>query len=152
VTFFFFFFFFFQSLYISDRHSRKWLHLPTPDNVDFRAACFCHKNVIDIGYVCSVCLSSNTNVHFAWWLAPPNNLFSFSPSSLLQQSRRSMLDLQDKIFASPCDIWERKWKIEHSEKQTNKKSLFGSEGWHTALSYFRCLNIGGLLHLLAPPS
>lgn len=25
--------------------------------VDFRAACFCHKRLIDIGYVCSVCLS-----------------------------------------------------------------------------------------------
>ncbi|MCJ1309844.1 RNA polymerase II transcription factor B subunit 4 [Agyrium rufum] len=25
--------------------------------VDFRAACFCHRRVVDIGYVCSVCLS-----------------------------------------------------------------------------------------------
>ncbi|KAA0197193.1 General transcription factor IIH subunit 3 [Fasciolopsis buskii] len=25
--------------------------------VDFRAACFCHRRLIDIGYVCSVCLS-----------------------------------------------------------------------------------------------
>lgn len=25
--------------------------------VDFRAACFCHRQLIDIGYVCSVCLS-----------------------------------------------------------------------------------------------
>ncbi|CAH8472748.1 unnamed protein product [Schistosoma turkestanicum] len=25
--------------------------------VDFRAACFCHKRLIDIGYVCSICLS-----------------------------------------------------------------------------------------------
>lgn len=25
--------------------------------VDFRAACFCHKQLIDIGYVCSICLS-----------------------------------------------------------------------------------------------
>jgi transcription initiation factor TFIIH subunit 3 len=25
--------------------------------VDFRAACFCHRNVVDTGFVCSVCLS-----------------------------------------------------------------------------------------------
>jgi len=36
---------------------RKTLSVPTQDKVDFRAACFCHKNIIDIGFVCSVCLS-----------------------------------------------------------------------------------------------
>ncbi|KAG8961315.1 RNA polymerase II transcription factor B subunit 4 [Tulasnella sp. 419] len=36
---------------------RRVLALPTQDKVDFRAACFCHKNIVDIGYVCSVCLS-----------------------------------------------------------------------------------------------
>ncbi|KAH6623020.1 transcription factor Tfb4-domain-containing protein [Chaetomium tenue] len=30
---------------------------PSADAVDFRAACFCHRNVIDTGFVCSVCLS-----------------------------------------------------------------------------------------------
>ncbi|KAK1777883.1 transcription factor Tfb4-domain-containing protein [Copromyces sp. CBS 386.78] len=30
---------------------------PSADSVDFRAACFCHRNVIDTGFVCSVCLS-----------------------------------------------------------------------------------------------
>ena len=34
------------------------LVLPKPREVDFRAACFCHKRIIDMGYVCSVCLSS----------------------------------------------------------------------------------------------
>ena len=37
---------------------RKILAVPTQDKIDFRAACFCHKNIIDIGFVCSVCLSS----------------------------------------------------------------------------------------------
>ena len=37
---------------------RKVLAIPTQDKIDFRAACFCHKNIIDIGFVCSVCLSS----------------------------------------------------------------------------------------------
>jgi transcription initiation factor TFIIH subunit 3 len=30
---------------------------PAADSVDFRAACFCHRRVIDTGFVCSVCLS-----------------------------------------------------------------------------------------------
>lgn len=30
---------------------------PSTANVDFRAACFCHRRVIDTGFVCSICLS-----------------------------------------------------------------------------------------------
>ncbi|KAH9450626.1 hypothetical protein MJO28_009948 [Puccinia striiformis f. sp. tritici] len=37
--------------------ARKVLNLPRHEEVDFRAACFCHREIIDIGYVCSVCLS-----------------------------------------------------------------------------------------------
>ncbi|KPI35476.1 RNA polymerase II transcription factor B subunit 4 [Cyphellophora attinorum] len=36
---------------------RTHLTSPTLINIDFRAACFCHRRVIDLGYVCSVCLS-----------------------------------------------------------------------------------------------
>ncbi|KAI0318391.1 TFIIH subunit Tfb4/p34 [Amylostereum chailletii] len=36
---------------------RKFITVPTQDKVDFRAACFCHKNIVDIAFVCSVCLS-----------------------------------------------------------------------------------------------
>jgi transcription initiation factor TFIIH subunit 3 len=36
---------------------RPHLILPTRIDVDFRAACFCHRRVIDTGYVCSICLS-----------------------------------------------------------------------------------------------
>ncbi|XP_071441019.1 general transcription factor IIH subunit 3 isoform X2 [Hetaerina americana] len=36
---------------------RKKLVLPPPVKVDYRAACFCHRELIDIGYVCSICLS-----------------------------------------------------------------------------------------------
>ncbi|XP_069697538.1 general transcription factor IIH subunit 3 [Periplaneta americana] len=36
---------------------RKKLVLPPPVKVDYRAACFCHRELIDIGFVCSVCLS-----------------------------------------------------------------------------------------------
>ena len=40
--------------------ARKHLTQPTQDQVDLRAACFCHRKIIDIGYVCSVCLSSES--------------------------------------------------------------------------------------------
>ncbi|KAI0266857.1 TFIIH subunit Tfb4/p34 [Gloeopeniophorella convolvens] len=36
---------------------RHIMSVPRQDKVDFRAACFCHKNIVDIGFVCSVCLS-----------------------------------------------------------------------------------------------
>ena len=33
---------------------------PPQDAVDYRAVCFCHGEVVDIGFVCSVCLSSES--------------------------------------------------------------------------------------------
>ncbi|KAK5204095.1 RNA polymerase II transcription factor B subunit 4 [Exophiala xenobiotica] len=35
----------------------RHLILPTRIDVDFRAACFCHRNVVSVGFVCSICLS-----------------------------------------------------------------------------------------------
>ncbi|TXG52973.1 hypothetical protein EZV62_022142 [Acer yangbiense] len=46
-----------QTIFATDLHSRSFLQLPKPVGVDFRASCFCHKNTIDMGYICSVCLS-----------------------------------------------------------------------------------------------
>ncbi|KAJ5370894.1 General transcription factor IIH subunit 3 [Penicillium cataractarum] len=43
--------------FLPDQRSRRHLVLPTRVDVDFRAACFCHRRVVDIGYVCSICLS-----------------------------------------------------------------------------------------------
>ena len=37
--------------------ARACLVPPVRPGVDFRAACFCHRRVVDVGYVCSVCLS-----------------------------------------------------------------------------------------------
>lgn len=37
--------------------TRAMLAIHQPQGVDFRASCFCHKRAIDVGYVCSVCLS-----------------------------------------------------------------------------------------------
>lgn len=44
--------------FLPDATARRSLITPSAGGVDFRAACFCHRKVVDIGYVCSVCLSS----------------------------------------------------------------------------------------------
>lgn len=42
---------------IADTEARQSLVAPTTDTIDFRAACFCHGDVVDTGFVCSICLS-----------------------------------------------------------------------------------------------
>ncbi|KAK3781670.1 hypothetical protein RRG08_043581 [Elysia crispata] len=44
-------------VFLPDPSTRTKMALPPRAQVDYRAACFCHRNLIDIGYVCSVCLS-----------------------------------------------------------------------------------------------
>ncbi|XP_010273664.1 PREDICTED: RNA polymerase II transcription factor B subunit 4 isoform X2 [Nelumbo nucifera] len=46
-----------STVFSTDLQSRSFLQLPKPVGVDFRASCFCHKKTIDMGYICSVCLS-----------------------------------------------------------------------------------------------
>nr|POE72433.1 rna polymerase ii transcription factor b subunit 4 [Quercus suber] len=52
---------FLQSLmfaFLPDQTARQYLTVPGEgEGVDFRAACFCHKRVVDVGFVCSICLS-----------------------------------------------------------------------------------------------
>jgi transcription initiation factor TFIIH subunit 3 len=43
--------------FLPDQRSRKHLIVPSRVDVDFRAACFCHRRVVNIGWVCSICLS-----------------------------------------------------------------------------------------------
>ncbi|PNS14739.1 hypothetical protein CAC42_1761 [Sphaceloma murrayae] len=44
--------------FLPDPSARQHLYLPGQTNaVDFRAACFCHRRIVDIGFVCSICLS-----------------------------------------------------------------------------------------------
>lgn len=44
--------------YLPDQTARNHLIQPGEgEGVDFRAACFCHRKIVDIGYVCSICLS-----------------------------------------------------------------------------------------------
>ncbi|XP_071513523.1 general transcription factor IIH subunit 3 [Panulirus ornatus] len=44
-------------MYQADVVTRKKLNVPPPDTVDYRAACFCHRTLVDMGNVCSNCLS-----------------------------------------------------------------------------------------------
>ena len=44
-------------VFLPNENLRKMLVLIPKTQVDFRAACFCHRQLIDIGFVCSVCLS-----------------------------------------------------------------------------------------------
>jgi transcription initiation factor TFIIH subunit 3 len=46
-----------MTAFLPSPSSRTHLILPTSISVDFRAACFCHRNIVDIGFVCSICLS-----------------------------------------------------------------------------------------------
>lgn len=43
--------------FLPDAGARRHLVAPTAVGVDFRAACFCHRAVVDVGFVCSICLS-----------------------------------------------------------------------------------------------
>lgn len=44
--------------YLPDPTARQLLVSPSGNSgVDFRAACFCHRRIVDIGFVCSICLS-----------------------------------------------------------------------------------------------
>jgi len=51
---------FLQWVFLPEPPVRRKLVLPPPVKVDYRAACFCHRELIDIGFVCSVCLSSKS--------------------------------------------------------------------------------------------
>lgn len=53
---------FVQTTFLASPAIRDQMRLPSNDDVDFRAACFCHGRVVDVGYVCSVCLSSECKV------------------------------------------------------------------------------------------
>ena len=43
-----------RQVFSAPPRSRQSLTLPHAADVDFRASCFCHKRLIDLGFVCSV--------------------------------------------------------------------------------------------------
>ena len=51
----------FQWSFLPNVASRGDLILPAAVQVDYRASCFCHHRLVDVGHVCSICLSSELN-------------------------------------------------------------------------------------------
>lgn len=43
--------------FLPDLYTRTKLILPPVGKIDYRSACFCHRELVNMGYVCSVCLS-----------------------------------------------------------------------------------------------
>ncbi|XP_046840812.1 general transcription factor IIH subunit 3-like isoform X2 [Xenia sp. Carnegie-2017] len=46
-----------QWIFLPNPSTRESLNMPRAIEIDYRAACFCHRTLVDIGFVCSVCLS-----------------------------------------------------------------------------------------------
>lgn len=80
-------------IFLPNTKIRDTLLLPERRKATHRAACFCHRNIIDIGYVCSVCLSifcsfspicSSCQTHFKLNL-PPTVISKLSNSGTRSQ-------------------------------------------------------------------
>ena len=80
--------------FLPDQMARKNLVASTQEVVDFRAACFCHRKVVDVGFVCSICLSSKSS-----YLSLSEESSGLIPcNSLLLSPRRS--NLLNMFYAS----------------------------------------------------
>jgi hypothetical protein len=86
-----------QAIYLPPPSLRKTpFAVPPQDAVDFRAVCFCHHDVVDVGFVCSVCLSSEWGTAVVPIVSDRRDdllLTSTCPLSLLQAST-ILLDVQ----------------------------------------------------------
>lgn len=85
----------FQTIFLSPPSLRQTpFSIPPQDAVDFRAVCFCHQDVVDVGFVCSVCLSSayqdpTTSEDFFHFLALASGAVSRSTQSQQLTRRQS---------------------------------------------------------------
>lgn len=77
-----------MTAFLPDQAARRSLVQPTQETVDFRAACFCHRMVVDIGFVCSICLSSKCYSKIEQFLTDRTSI-------LLTARELYMLDLRD---------------------------------------------------------
>lgn len=107
--------------------ARRYLQLPTQEQIDLRAACFCHKKIVDIGYVCSVCLSSE----------PPLALCFAATDFLLWnsllQSNTSLHDMQDALPDSESTQTyghRRRYVRQQSSGSRSKEAQGGASEWH----------------------
>ncbi|KAJ1884336.1 RNA polymerase II transcription factor B subunit 4 [Kickxella alabastrina] len=99
---------------LADHYTREILYFPGNEQIDFRATCFCHKKVVDIGFVCSVCLSifcrpapvcSTCQTKFSIKLVKTESALSSSAltnngKQMFAASEMSALSLEDKKTAT----------------------------------------------------
>lgn len=77
------------STFLPPPNLRRLLHLPTLDEVDFRASCFCHGEIVDVGYVCGVCLSSESQ-RAAPSVEYPDHLTDTNPCTVILSPQRQV--------------------------------------------------------------
>ncbi|KAJ1950823.1 RNA polymerase II transcription factor B subunit 4, partial [Linderina macrospora] len=110
---------------LADHFTRSMLYSPHNDLIDFRATCFCHKRVVDIGYVCSVCLSifckmapvcSTCKTKFSFKLvrAPSatNGTAAGSKKPTIESAipKRPETGASDSLFSGTSDRFSRRWQ------------------------------------------
>lgn len=98
--------------FLPDQTSRRWVVAPTAVGVDFRAACFCHRTVVDVGFVCSICLSSKFTpgvVATAWRLSRCSTVFCSPPEGAICLTCGTHLRLGD-YGAKPAVVARKKKK------------------------------------------
>ncbi|KAA8894056.1 TFIIH subunit Tfb4/p34 [Sphaerosporella brunnea] len=100
------------SCFMSDPSTRHHLIPPSQINVDFRAACFCHKRVVDIGFVCSICLS----------------IFCSPPPGAICTTCNTKLDVSalGNYGGKPAVVLMKKKKIKKAKKVLNDSAADSS--------------------------
>ena len=109
---------FFKMTFLPPSSIRKVLAIPTQDKIDFRAACFCHKNIIDIGFVCSVCLSSTLAItssrilYLAHTTSTSSSILSAGTSVLYLPVCTPFLSSSPRFFLT-CYLAEQNSPLKH---------------------------------------
>ena len=107
--------------FLPDATSRQHLISPTQVGVDFRAACFCHRKIVDMGYVCSICLSSKPSCS-EWLSMKVDNRRLLTNTSLLCPTRGfNMLDLWHASVA--WRLWQDSCR--HSQEKEKEEGQGG---------------------------
>ncbi|KAH0989399.1 hypothetical protein GBA52_000882 [Prunus armeniaca] len=96
-----------MTVFATDLHSRAFLQLPKSLGVDFRASCFCHKKTIDMGYICSVCLSIFCKHHKkCQYLVKPSQMLTQHPTRKEKLQRHNVSSLNAYCLSSMRAVWE----------------------------------------------
>lgn len=104
--------------------------VPTEDKVDFRAACFCHKTIVDVGFICSVCLSSKCPLLVQIYRRYTSGQFSASRPQCVPPAGKI-----DQVTCSTINSWTQS-KILHENVKSTKRCLQTfSSSWNSRTTY-----------------